>query len=127
MLLIIIIVAFILTIVIIECSTFFRCATSIKKEKIDNIYLEDDNNDNDNDDDKVNFLQKCTGKDFKPMEFSETTTLNLDNNSIVFFKDYDIFIDDKYKLNKMVVYPIDKHSDIKIINYDGDIITIYVH
>jgi len=122
MLLIIIIVAFILIIAIIECTTFFRCATCIKKEKIDNIYLEDDD-----EDDKVDFLQKCTGREFKPMEFSETTKLNLDNNSIVFFKDYDIFIDDKYKLNKMVVYPIDKHSDIKIINYDGDIITIYVH
>lgn len=122
MLLVIIIVAFILTIVLIECSALFNCVIQ-KKEKIENIYL-----DNSSDtDDRVEFLEKYTGKRFATLEYNETVKLQLDNTSIVFFEDYDIFINNTYKLSKMIVYPIDKDSVIDIINYTGDIITIYVH
>lgn len=122
MLLVIIIVAFILTIVLIECSALFNCVIQ-KKEKIENIYL-----DNSSDtDDRVEFLEKYTGKRFAILEYNETVKLQLDNTSIVFFEDYDIFINNTYKLSKMIVYPIDKDSVIDIINYTGDIITIYVH
>lgn len=122
MLLVIIIVAFILTIVLIECSSLFNCVIE-KKEKVKNIYL-----DNSSDtDDKVEFLEKYTDKRFTTLEYNETVKLKLDNTSIVFFEDYDIFINNTYKLSKMIVYPIDKDSVIDIINYTGDIITIYVH
>lgn len=122
MLLVIIIVAFILTIVLIECSVLFNCVIQ-KKEKVENIYL-----DNSSDtDDRVEFLEKYTGKRFTTLEYNETVKLQLDNTSIVFFEDYDIFINNTYKLSKMIVYPIDKDSVIDIINYTGDIITIYVH
>lgn len=122
MLLVIIIVAFILTIILIECSALFNCVIE-KKEKVENIYL-----DNSSDtDDRVEFLEKYTGKKFNTLEYNETVKLHLDNTSIVFFEDYDIFINNTYKLSKMIVYPIDKESVIDIINYTGDIITIYVH
>lgn len=122
MLLVIIIVAFILTIILIECSTLFNCVIQ-KKEKVENIYL-----DNSSDmDDRIQLLQKYTGKRFTTLEYNETVKLQLDNTSIVFFEDYDIFIDNTFKLSKMIVYPIDKDSIIDIINYTGDIITIYVH
>lgn len=122
MLLVIIIVAFILTIVLIECSSLFNCVIE-KKEKVKNIYL-----DNSSDtDDKVEFIEKYTDKRFTTLEYNETVKLKLDNTSIVFFEDYDIFINNTYKLSKMIVYPIDKDSVIDIINYTGDIITIYVH
>lgn len=122
MLLVIIIVAFILTIILIECSALFNCVIQ-KKEKVENIYL-----DNSSDtDDKVEFLEKYTGKRFTTLEYNETVKLQLDNTSIVFFEDYDIFINNTYKLSKMIVYPIDKDSVIDIINYNEDIITIYVH
>lgn len=122
MLLVIIIVAFILTIVLIECSALFNCVIQ-KKEKVENIYL-----DNSSDtDDRVEFLEKYTGKRFTTLEYNETVKLQLDNTSIVFFEDYDIFINNTYKLSKMIVYPIDNESVIDIINYNGDIITIYVH
>jgi len=122
MLLVIIIVAFILTIILIECSALFNCVIE-KKEKVENIYL-----DNSSDtDDRVEFLEKYTGKKFNTLEYNETVKLHLDNTSIVFFEDYDIFINNTYKLSKMIVYPIDKESVIDIINYTGDIITIYIH
>lgn len=122
MLLVIIIVAFILTIILIECSALFNCVIE-KKEKVENIYL-----DNSSDtDDRVEFLEKYTGKKFNTLEYNETVKLHLDNTSIVFFEDYDIFINNTYKLSKMIIYPIDKDSVIDIINYTGDIITIYVH
>lgn len=122
MLLIIIIVAFILTIVLIECSTLFSCVIE-KKEQIKNIYLDTDTDT----DDKLEFLKKYTGKSFNILEYTETVKLKLDSTSIVFFEDYDIFLNNTYKLSKMIVYPIDKDSVIDIINYNGDIITIYVH
>lgn len=122
MLLVIIIVAFILTIILIECSTLFNCVIQ-KKEKVENIYL-----DNSSDmEDRIQLLQKYTGKRFTTLEYNETVKLQLDNTSIVFFEDYDIFIDHTFKLSKMIVYPINKDSIIDIINYTGDIITIYVH
>jgi hypothetical protein len=122
MLLVIIIVAFILTIVLIECSVLFSCVIE-KKERVENIYLDADPDT----DDRLEFLEKYTGKRFNTLEYSETVKLKLDNTSIVFFEDYDIFINNTYKLSKMIVYPIDKDSVIDIINYNGDIITIYVH
>ena len=122
MLLVIIIVAFILTIVLIECSALFNCVIQ-KKEKVENIYLDSISDT----DDRVEFLEKYTGKRFTALEYNETVNLHLDNTSLVFFEDYDIFINNTYKLNKMIVYPIDKESVIDIINYTGDIITIYVH
>ena len=122
MLLVIIIVAFILTILLIEWSALFNCVIQ-KKEKVENIYL-----DNSSDtDDKVELLEKYTGKRFTTLEYNETVKLQLDNTYIVFFEDYDIFINNTYKLNKFIVYPIDKNSIIDIINYTGDIITIYVY
>lgn len=122
MLLVIIIVAFILTIVLIECSTLFNCVIE-KKEKVENIYLDN----SPNTDDKLEFLEEYTGKRFTTLEYNQTVKLKLDNKSIVFFEDYDIFLNNTYKLSKMIVYPIDKDSIIDIINYTGDIITIYVH
>lgn len=122
MLLVIIIVAFILTIVLIECSSLFSCVIE-KKEQVENIYLDTDTDT----DDRLEFLEKYTGKSFNILEYSETVKLKLDNTSIVFFEDYDIFLNNTYKLSKMIVYPIDKDSVIDIINYNGDIITIYVH
>ena len=124
MLLVIIIVAFILTIVLIECSALFSCVIE-KKEQVENIYLDTDT-DTDTDD-RLEFLEKYTGKSFNILEYSETVKLKLDNTSIVFFEDYDIFLNNTYKLSKMIVYPIDKDSVIDIINYNGNIITIYVH
>ena len=123
MLLIIIIAAFILTIVLIECSSLFNCVIE-KKEKVENIYLDDDSLEPE---DKVELLEKYTSKHFTTLEYNETIRLKLDNTSIVFFEDYDIFINNTYKLNKMTVYPINKDSIIDIINYTGDIITIYAH
>ena len=120
MLLVIIIVAFIITIVLIECSALFSCVIE-KKEQVENIYLDTDT------DDRLEFLEKYTGKSFNILEYNETVKLKLDNTSIVFFEDYDIFINNTYKLSKMIVYPIGKDSVIDIINYNGDIITIYVH
>jgi hypothetical protein len=122
MLLIIIVVAFILTIVLIECSALFSCVIE-KKEKVENIYLDKRSVT----DDKLEFLEEYTGKKFSVLEYNETVKLKLDNTSVVFFEDYDIFINNNYKLNKFIVYPIDKDSFIDIINYYGDIITIYVH
>ena len=122
MLLVIIIVAFILTIVLIEYSSLLSCVIE-KKEKIENIYL-DGTSDTD---DKIEFLEKYTGKTFIALDYTETVKLKLDNSQLVFFEDFDIFIDSTYKLNKSVVYPLDKDSTIDIINYTGDIITIYVY
>lgn len=122
MLLIIIVVAFILTIVLIECSALFSCVIE-KKEKLENIYLDTSSAI----DDKLKFLEECTGKKFSTLDYSETIKLKLDNTCIVFFEDYDIFINTTYKLNKFTIYPIDKDSIIDIINYDGNIITIYVY
>ena len=122
MLLVIIIVAFILTIVLIECSSLLSCVIE-KKEKIENIYL-DGTSDTD---DKIEFLEKYTGKTFIALDYTETVKLKLDNSQLVFFEDFDIFIDSTYKLNKSIVYPLDKDSTIDIINYTGDIITIYVY
>ena len=126
MLLIVIIVAFILTIALIECSSLFNCLIENKQkiEKIENIYLNDDSSDQEN---KIELLKKYTGKHFTTLNYNETIRLKLNNTSIGFFEDYDIFIDNTYKLNKMTVYPINKDSIIDIINYTGDIITIYVH
>lgn len=122
MLLVIIIVAFILTIVLIEYSSLLSCVIE-KKEKIENIYL-DGTSDTD---DKIEFLEKYTGKTFIALDYTETVKLKLDNSQLVFFEDFDIFIDSTYKLNKSIVYPLDKDSTIDIINYTGDIITIYVY
>ena len=121
MLLIIIIVAFILTIVIIECTSLFGCVVE-KKESVENIYLQEEDVD-----DKIDFLEKQTGNKFIAYEYNETVKLRLDNTSIVFFDDVDIFINNTYKLSKSIVYPLNKDSTIDIINYTGDIITIYVH
>ena len=121
MLLVIIIVAFILTILIIECSSLFNCTIS-KKETIENIYLEDSDCD-----DKINFLEQYTGKIFTALEYNETVKLNLENKQIVFFEDYDIFLNNSLKLSKFVVYPLDKDSTIHIINYNEDNIIIYIH
>lgn len=121
MLLIIIIIAFILTILLIECSVF--CYVIEKKEKVENIYLDTSSDINNN----LEFLENVTDKTFTMLEYSETVKLNLDNTSIVFFDDYDIFLNNTYKLNKFIIYPIDKDSVIDIINYDGNIITIYVN
>lgn len=122
MLLVIIIVAFILTIVLIEYSSLLSCVIE-KKEKIENIYL-DGTSDTD---DKIELLEKYTGKTFIALDYTETVKLKLDNSQLVFFEDFDIFIDSTYKLNKSIVYPLDKDSTIDIINYTGDIITIYVY
>ena len=121
MLLIIIIVAFILTILIIECSSLFNCTIS-KKETVENIYLE-----NSECDDKIDFLEKYTGKLFTTLEYNETVKLNLDNTQIVFFEDFDIFLNNTFKMSKLIVYPLDRESTIDIINYNGDNITIYVY
>lgn len=121
MLLIIVIVVFILTIVIIEIGSLFNCTVD-KKEHIDNIYLE-----NDISLDRISLLEKCTGKIFKSLEYNETVNLILDHDQLVFFDDYDIFLNNNIKLSKLTVYPIYKNSTIDIINYNGNNITIYVH
>lgn len=119
MLLIIIVVAFILTIVLIECSSLFN-SVIVKKEDIDNIYLEDSDTD-----DKIELLQTYTGKTFKAYEYNESVQLNLNSKSFVFFGDFDIFLNNTFKLKKCIVYQLAKDTIINIINYTGDIITIY--
>lgn len=121
MLLLVIIVAFILTIIIIESASIFS-SFDVNKEKMENIILEYSG-----EEDKIEFLKEITGKVFFKNEYEKSERINLKCRSIVFFEDYDIFLDSRYKLEKLIIYPIMEDSVVDIINYAKDIITIYTN
>ena len=123
LLVILIIVAFIVTIVTIEYNATISCVIE-QKESVGNIYLDDKDIETE---DKLELLERSTGKIFTTLEYNETVQIKLDNTSIVFFEDYDIFKNTTYKLKKCVVYPINKETILDIINYNGENILIYVH
>ena len=119
MLLIVLIVAFILIIVTVELTCLFGYSM---KEKIENIKVEYNN-----EEDKIEFLEQVTGKIFTKHEYDDNQTLKLGCNSIIFFEDYDIFLDRSIKLEKFTLYPLTGESTVDLINYKGDVIYIYIN
>jgi len=92
------------------------------EEKIENIKIEYNN-----EEDKIEFLEKVTGKIFTRREYNDNQPLNLGCKSIIFFEDYDIFLDRSIKLEKCKLYQLTEDSTIDLINYKEDIIYIYTN
>ena len=119
MLLIIIIVAFILTIVLIECSHLFLNIEQESKETVKDIVIENVNNE-----DILKLLKQTTGENFSE-KIIENDKIEINVRKLVFFKDYDIFLNCNKKLKKNLIYNFNELINLDIIKYDDEDIIIY--
>lgn len=121
MLIIIIIIIFIITITLVELNSLFMYGID-KTQRVENLYI-----DNSGDEDNISLLKKITGKDFIENIYNTSETISVENKNLIFFNDYDIFLNNNIKLNKNIIYNIPNSVDIDIINYKGEKITIYIN
>ena len=119
MLLIIVIVAFILTIVLIECSHLFFNTENDIKETVKDIIIENIEND-----DILETLKQTTGKVFNKKIIKEDS-IKLKVTKLVFFEDYDIFLNGNEKLKKNLIYNFNGLINLDIIKYNDEDINIY--
>jgi hypothetical protein len=118
---IIIIIVFIITITLVELNSLFMYGTD-KPRQVENLYV-----DNSDDEDNISLLKKITGNDFIEKIYNASETIPIENKNLIFFNDYDIFLNNNIKLNKNIIYNIPNSVNIDIINYKGEKITIYVN
>ena len=119
MLLVIVIVAFIITIGLIECSHLFFYTEDDIKENIKDIVIENIDNK-----DILETLKQATGKVFNKKIIKDDST-NFKVSKLVFFEDYDIFLNGNEKLKKNLIYNFNGPISLDIIRYNNEDINIY--